>query len=256
MIPKRYIDKYYPRDRFDGTLQFYTRIRSRLGKDMKVLNMGCGLPSRNPIKVLKGEASCIIGADVDPGAGMNDEVDEVYIYDGNTFPFREKEFDIVYCDFVMEHIEYPVEFMREIRRVLKPGGIFFFRTPNRFHYVPIATRLIPRRWHDRLSKVLRNLSSEDGKTYPTFYACNSKSQIVKVATSAGFHQYSITLEWIECEPSYLLFSWPTFIVGLVYERVVNASSLLKYFRSNIFCVIKNIYPNEGETALEKYYPRQ
>jgi SAM-dependent methyltransferase len=239
MIPKRYIDKYYPRDRFDGTLRFYTRIRSRIDKDMRVLNMGCGLPSRNPIRVLKGEVSWIIGADVDLAAALNDEVDEVFIYDGNIFPFGEKEFDIVYCDYVMEHLEYPVEFMREIRRVLKHGGIFFFRTPNKFHYVPIATRLIPRRWHDRLSKGLRNLSKEDDKTYPTYYAFNSRSRIIKAAISAGFHQDSITLQWVECEPSYLLFSWPTFIAGLIYERVVNASSLLKYFRSNIFGVIEN-----------------
>ena len=241
MIPKHHMDKYYPRDRFDGTLQFYTWIRSRLGKDMKVLNMGCGLPSRNPIKVLKGEASRIVGADVDPAVALNDEVDEVFIFDGNTFPFREKEFDIVYCDYVMEHLEHPVEFMREIRRVLKPGGVFFFRTPNIFHYVPIATRMIPRRWHDRLSKGLRNLSKEDDKTYPTFYAFNSRSMIYKAALSAGFRQDCITLQWVECEPSYLLFSWPTFIAGLVYERVVNASSLLKYFRSNIFGVIENSY---------------
>ena len=78
-----------------------------LEKDMTVLNMGCGLPSRNPIKVLKGEVSRIIGADVDPSAALNDEVDEVFIYDGSVFPFREKEFDIVFCDYVMEHIEHP-----------------------------------------------------------------------------------------------------------------------------------------------------
>jgi SAM-dependent methyltransferase len=239
LIPKRYIDKYYPPDRFDGTFQFYTRIRSRISKGMKVLNMGCGLPSRNPIKILKGEVSWIVGADVDPAAALNDEVDEVFIYDGNAFPFREKEFDIVYCDYVMEHLERPVQFMREIRRVLKPGGIFFFRTPNRFHYVPIATRLIPRRWHERLSKRLRNLSNEDDKTYPTFYAFNSRSQIVKAALSAGFHQDSITLEWVECEPYYLLFSLPTFIAGLLYERIVNSSSLLKFFRVNIFGAIEN-----------------
>jgi len=244
LIPRRHIDKYYPPGRFDGTYQFYTRIRARLGKEMRVLNMGCGLPSRNPIKILKGEVFQIVGADVDSAATLNDEVDEVFIYDGNVFPFRDKEFDIVYCDYVMEHIEHPVEFMREIRRVMKPGGNFFFRTPNKFHYVAIATRLIPRRWHDRLSKKIRNLSKEDDKTYPTFYAFNSRSQIYLATIRAGFHKEGITLEWVECEPSYLLFSWPTFIAGLVYERVVNTSPLLKYFRSNIFGVIENGFEKE------------
>ena len=39
-------------------------------------------------------------------------------------------FDIVTAIEVLEHIEYPVEVMRRIRSLLRPGGLFFFTTGN------------------------------------------------------------------------------------------------------------------------------
>jgi 2-polyprenyl-3-methyl-5-hydroxy-6-metoxy-1,4-benzoquinol methylase len=59
------------------------------------------------------------------------EVD-LRLYDGNTFPYESESFDYVYTISVVEHVTDPVQFMREIARVLKPGGALYITFPNRY----------------------------------------------------------------------------------------------------------------------------
>ena len=49
-------------------------------------------------------------------------------FDGSTFPAE--EFDLVYLIEVFEHIPHPMEFLRDVHRVLKPGGKLAMSMPN------------------------------------------------------------------------------------------------------------------------------
>lgn len=46
-------------------------------------------------------------------------------YDGDTFPFKDKEFDYVICSHVLEHVPDPEMFISEITRVGKSGYLEF-----------------------------------------------------------------------------------------------------------------------------------
>jgi 2-polyprenyl-6-hydroxyphenyl methylase/3-demethylubiquinone-9 3-methyltransferase len=48
-----------------------------------------------------------------------------------SLPFTDQTFDVVCCCDVLEHVDDLERVVREISRVLKPGGIFFFDTINR-----------------------------------------------------------------------------------------------------------------------------
>ena len=44
---------------------------------------------------------------------------EIKQFDGYTLPFKDKEFDLVVCSHVIEHVEFPRQLLREIKRVSK-----------------------------------------------------------------------------------------------------------------------------------------
>ena len=48
-------------------------------------------------------------------------------------PFAEASFDVVLCSDVIEHLENPSAMLREIRRVLRPGGVAIVTLPNAFN---------------------------------------------------------------------------------------------------------------------------
>ena len=45
-------------------------------------------------------------------------------------PFKENEFDVVFCNHVLEHIPNDVKAMQELYRILKPGGFGVFQIPQ------------------------------------------------------------------------------------------------------------------------------
>ena len=42
--------------------------------------------------------------------------------DAHALPFADGSFDLVYCRYLLEHVQNPRQVMREMRRVLRPGG--------------------------------------------------------------------------------------------------------------------------------------
>jgi ubiquinone/menaquinone biosynthesis C-methylase UbiE len=197
-----------------------------------VLNLGAGPEVKNPVRVLKGEVRWLVGADIDPVVLQNSELDAAYVYDGVRLPFRDGDFDLCYADYVLEHVQNPRTFLREVYRVLKPGGSFFFRTPNRWHYVALVSRLTPQSFHELISNRVRGLGVDTHEPYPTYYRLNDGRAIRKQAVAAGFH--NVELRLFEGQPSYLVFNTVPFVLGVAYERVVNRWRTLQGLRANIF----------------------
>lgn len=51
---------------------------------------------------------------------------------GESLPFRDQSFDVVICDNVVDHAESPPQIVRELVRILAPGGLLYF-TVNVHH---------------------------------------------------------------------------------------------------------------------------
>jgi 2-polyprenyl-6-hydroxyphenyl methylase/3-demethylubiquinone-9 3-methyltransferase len=65
---------------------------------------------------------------------------------GEALPFSDGSFDVVACCDVLEHVDDVAGVVREVSRVLKPGGVFFFDTVNRTWLSKIALIKIWQDW--------------------------------------------------------------------------------------------------------------
>lgn len=175
----------------------------------------------------KERAKFVAGIDVDEAVLQNPFLHEAKILDmsNHKIPYDDNTFDIVYSNYVMEHVQNPKLVFEEIRRVLKPSGIFISKTPNKWYYVSVFARLTPDWFHKSFNK-LRGRKTFD--TFPTVYKCNSKSAVVENANVCGLKVNDIHL--IEGKPEYLRLTGITYFMGLLYERIVNSTQLLEKFR--------------------------
>lgn len=231
MVSNDLRQKYYGDPKYDGTHMYYAWIRSYLTTTSKVLNIGAGPETNSPVRTLKGEVAEVVGIDIDPIVKENRELDRGLVIKNGLFPLEDQSFDIVFCDYVLEHVEHPTLFLSETRRVLKPGGRFFFRTPNLFHYVPLISMATPDWFHKAVANRVRMLPNETHEPWPTFYRMNTRSALQRLSEQAGFSQKEFRM--IECEPSYLMFHTVPFYFGLAYERLVNSTQALAGMRVQI-----------------------
>jgi len=51
-------------------------------------------------------------------------------FDLHQIPLEENRFDVVFCNHVMEHVNDPIQCMKEIYRVMKPGGWAIMQVPQ------------------------------------------------------------------------------------------------------------------------------
>ncbi|MEZ5934978.1 MAG: class I SAM-dependent methyltransferase [Alphaproteobacteria bacterium] len=207
--------------------RFRAEILSAMQPGFHCLDYGAGRGNVRQMN-FKDQAAFVAGVDPEDAVFSNPYVHEAKILPlpSGVIPYDDESFDMVYCTNVMEHVETPEATFREVARVLKPGGIFLAKTPNKNHYMPLIARLTPVGFH-RFYNRLRGRETFD--TFKTQYKCNSPNQVRKYQKQTGFDLQKISL-W-EGRPEYLRIFWPLYIVGLVYERLVNATDLLAPFRS-------------------------
>lgn len=228
----RWMDRvfYAAYDRNWDDAMFRERILRRLRPDSVCLDYGAG--RGNVVQMnFKGQAARVAGIDPEPEVLGNPYLDDARVLDldTNTIPYDDASFDLVFADNVMEHVQDPARVLAEIARVLKPGGLFLAKTPNRRHYMPTIARITPTSFH-RFYNRLRGRESVD--TFPTVYAVNTRDDVRRYAADAGLETAAV--EFVEGRPEYLRISALTYLVGMVYERLVNASRLLEPLRCVMF----------------------
>lgn len=90
----------------------------------RLLDVGCG---RKPYRDMFAVDE-YVGLEIDTPQNRADKRAD-YFYDGVLFPFTDHGFDGVVCNQVLEHVFTPNQFLGEIRRVLKPGGVLLLTVP-------------------------------------------------------------------------------------------------------------------------------
>lgn len=203
---------------------FRERILAHVRPDSVMLDLGAGAGVVGQMN-FRGAGAHICGIDPDPRVKENLYLDEARIGSGENIPYPDNSFDIVFSCNVLEHLADPAAVFKEVHRVLKPGGVYLVKTPNRWHYVAMLATLTPL-WFHRLVK--RRMGRDDADTFPTLYRANSRRALQRLAQESSLSLASF--ERTEGRPEYLRRNPVTYVFGWLYERSVNLLPGLHRFR--------------------------
>ncbi len=225
--------RFYPHyaDHWDDKI-FREVILKHIRKDSFILDLGAGSGFVEQMN-FRSAAGKVCGLDPGPSVLRNPHLDEAKVGSGEAIPWPEQTFDVVFADNVLEHLSDPEAVLREVLRVLKPGGSFLAKTPNRFHYVTLIAQLTPTSFHEFFNRLR---GRNEVHTFKTHYRANSRNAIARLAKKCGFQVRDLLR--IEGRPEYLRFSVPSYYFGVAWERVVNRFEFLSGIRVLIVAVLQ------------------
>ena len=215
MTNREYLVEHQYRDagNLEARIRFYERFsvntrgwlpwvfdRLRLPPDARVLDVGCGtgvLWSENRVRVPPGWD--VVLGDLSPGmveAARRSLGEERFLYrvvDAQEVPFEDDRFDGVIANHMLFHVPDRARALRELRRVLTPGGRLYASTNGRTSRPGLAA------W-------VRKAANREG-TPPTghtdldlFSLETGETQLRRVFAEVVMHRYDDALEITEIEP--------------------------------------------------------
>lgn len=155
----------------------------------RVLDAGCGRRSR--LAGYRDRIGELVGVDIDGSAcAANDALDTALVADlCGRLPFPSGSFDLVYSNFVIEHLSAPPVAFAEWRRVLRTGGGLILLTSNRASPPVTMGQLIPRDVRLKLKRAGAGVAEED--VIPTHYRANTPWRLDKLLVRAGFRPVDV-----------------------------------------------------------------
>jgi ubiquinone/menaquinone biosynthesis C-methylase UbiE len=206
------------------------------------LDLGCGrrlLPEWRAESevVLRERSGMMVGIDLDMGSLHDNKTAHHKVFGpAQQLPFESGTFDVVTANMVAEHLEDPVGSFQEVRRVLKPNGIFVVHTPNAAAYPTSLTRRLPDSVKKGAARLLDGRREAD--VFHTYYRANTVDDIAAVARTSG-----LSVADLKFVSSTAVFSIapPLAFFELLYFRRLRAEGN-KERRSNLIAVLK---PNPG-----------
>jgi SAM-dependent methyltransferase len=223
----------YSQTVFEQRLGPYARASTRW------LDLGCGhrmLPEwrAESEAQLVASAPVVVGLDADyPALKRHRSIRFLTAGDITQLPFKNESFDLVTANMVVEHLSDPAKQFAEVGRVLSPGGIFLFHTPNVRSYIISLARLFPDSFKQALAKLMEGRDAVD--VYPTFYRANEAESIAAVAASSGFSVANI--EFVASSPAFGLIA-PLLVAELLWIRELRSRESLAPLRHTLICALR------------------
>jgi len=148
-----------------------------------------------------------------------------FITAARDLPFPDASFDLVISNHVIEHTGDPAQHLHEIRRVLRPNGVAYLATPNRWWPWEVHTRLpllhyLPWPLFSRIGQVL-------GKLHEPVQLQSLRS--LAWMTSASFHLAHWHPRVLKDPRRYALKlpTWATYIARFLPDRLLAATAGLQ-----------------------------
>jgi ubiquinone/menaquinone biosynthesis C-methylase UbiE len=218
--------------------RYVDKLRSIVRPGTQWLDIGCGRQIAPHWVLSTAEQAAAFGAARLIGIDVDAAITQHPLLKGKAFaladdlPFQSSTFDIVTANMVMEHVLDPARVLREVQRVLKPGGLFIFHTPNYAYYPMFIASLVPQQIKLRIIWYIERRRETD--VFPTVYRINTGRTIKKIAAKTGF----TVAELQHNSPNRIFF--PTVPVVRSIEAHINKLLTRPWaasFRSNLLVVL-------------------
>ena len=122
----------------ESSLNFF--LQFNIPKDAKILEIGCRYGSLiynlHSLGYEKAEGIDIDSESIRCGKRKYKKIEKKLNLCKERPDFRPKSFDVVLIFDVLEHLQNPKEYLSELVKALKEGGIIIFQTPNKLTNVP------------------------------------------------------------------------------------------------------------------------
>ena len=202
-----------------ATARYQRWIAARLTPDSCVLDLGCG---RGGVVERLGATGQWCGCDPDWCSLKEHRVAGLRRSQASSerLPFANAAFDIVVASWVLEHLPQPLATWREIARVLRPGGRFFFLTPNRRHLIPRLSMLLARFATLQVPLVAAIYRRAAADTFQVHYQANTFEALGRLGAETGLRL--VQMEWVD-DPSYFALTDAAFALSICLETLLPAT---------------------------------
>ena len=213
-------------------------IRSHVRETTRWLELGCGhavLPSwrYDQEKELVKKSPLVVGLDYDlPSLKAHRTISRIVRGDITRIPFRDNSFDLVTMNMVVEHLDDPVPQFQDVNRVLAPGGVLVFHTPNALGYGVLMARLVPEWPKRKLVGIIEG--RPEGDIFKAFYRANTQKRIVELAAATGYKVVEVKMIVTD---AILASVAPLFIPELLWIRALMTRPL-RGLRTNIIGILR------------------
>jgi SAM-dependent methyltransferase len=203
-----------------ATTVYQRKVASVLVPGCRVLDLGCG---RGGIVERLGDAGTWIGVDPDRDSLRQHRAGAIArsCVAAERLSFQGHTFDVVVASWVLEHLPAPGVTFQEVARVLRPGGSFFFLTPNVAHPLPRVSRAVARLRSVQAWVVKHAYGRAAVDTFPVFYRANSVGRIGQLLAQSGLQLIELALIG---DPAYFAWDTLTFMLAAGAEGLLPAMS--------------------------------